>query len=128
METRVGDLLLLYHDSEPLGYARVEDITADVKPGWWLLSLLLLKLPMQHVAWILRDEYIDGAPFSMGGQMMRLERLPRPAVPRFFSDEDVSDPAAVKQTSTEKKDGSRENNVIVLRPRKKKAPPENDIA
>ena len=76
METRVNDLLLIYHEQTPLAYARVEDISADVKPGWWQLSMLLLQLPMQQVTWILREEYIDGGGFVMGGQNMRLERLP----------------------------------------------------
>jgi hypothetical protein len=78
METMTGDLILIHHKDQPMGFARVEDIVADVKPGWWQLTLLLLQLPTAKVTWILREEYIDGGEFTMGGETMRLERLPRP--------------------------------------------------
>ena len=78
METMTGDLILIYHKDQPMGFARVEDIVADVKPGWWQITIMLLQLPTAKVTWILREEYIDGAEFTMGGESMRLERLPRP--------------------------------------------------
>ena len=117
MHTHIGDILLVYHDTTPLGYARVEDISADVKPGWWLLSLLLLKLPMQYATWILREEYIEGQPFSMGGKMTHLERLPRPNTPHLLdadvAEDDVHDVAKDDQPDTGCK-------VIALHSRKKK--------
>ena len=125
MDVRVNDLLLIYHGQIPLIYARVEDISADVKPGWWQLSLLLLKLPLQHVTWILREEYIDGADFSMGGQAMRLERLPSPGV-CLMAEEPPSRPVA----PGENKPAFREERgkVITLRPRAETKPSDPDIA
>lgn len=75
MITRPGDVLVIHHRGQPSGYGRVEEILADVKPGWWQLSLTLLQLPPVAVTWILREEYIDGQEFTMGGEPLRLERL-----------------------------------------------------
>ena len=124
METRVGDIVLVYLENSPVGYARVEDISADIKPEWWSLSLLLLKLPVQNVTWILREEYIEGQPFSMGGQMMRLERLPRPKLPlqvtvdEYPQQKDAEDQDLAQPTA----------NVIDLHSRKKKHKPGKDSA
>lgn len=32
---REGELVLIYVENKPAFYARVEKITADVKPNWW---------------------------------------------------------------------------------------------
>jgi hypothetical protein len=82
METRIGDIKLIHHKNNPVVYARVEEITADVKPGWWQVRLLILQVPARRVSWILRDEYIDGAEFTMDGEPMVLEAL-APAKPEL---------------------------------------------
>lgn len=79
MVTRPGDIILIHRQGEPVAFARVEQITADVKPQWWQMELLFLMVPPQKGSWILREEYIDGGEFTMGGESMRLERLPQPA-------------------------------------------------
>ena len=79
IETMPGDLKLVRHNHRPVAYARVEEITADVKPGWWVLRLMILQVPAQQVSWILRGEYIDGGEFTMGGEPMCLEAVPGPA-------------------------------------------------
>ncbi|MCF8032654.1 MAG: hypothetical protein K9K66_06725 [Desulfarculaceae bacterium] len=83
METKPGDILLIHKENQPVVYARVEEILADVKPHWWQLRLLILHPPAQEATWILREEYIDGGEFTMGGDPLRLERLgpPQPAQP-----------------------------------------------
>ena len=75
--THEADLVLIYYQEKPAVYARVEAIEPDVKKGWFLVTLLLLTLPAQTVTWILRDEYISGEPYTMGGQSMRLEKVKR---------------------------------------------------
>ena len=75
MPTNAGDLVLIHHLNRPVGYARLEEILPDAKPGWWQVRLLLLQVPAQEVVWILREEYINGAEFTMGGEAMRLERV-----------------------------------------------------
>jgi hypothetical protein len=75
METRVGDLVLIYVEGKPAAYARVEDMEPDIKPGWLRVKLLVLTVPIQLVTWILQPEQVDGTPFTMGGTPMRLERV-----------------------------------------------------
>ncbi len=73
-----NDIVLIYLEKQPLAFARIEEILADHKPGWFHVKLLLLQLPLQVVTWILRDAYIDGAEFTMGGKVMRLEKVVSP--------------------------------------------------
>lgn len=74
---REGDVVLIYHENNPTVFARVEDISPDIKKGWYHITLLLLTLPTQMVTWILKDAYIQGEEFTMGGNPMRLEAVKR---------------------------------------------------
>ncbi len=74
-----GDVVLIYHQDEPTVYARIEAIEPDVKKDWYRLTLLMLTIPPQTATWILREEYINGAPFTMGGRPIRIEGV-KPAV------------------------------------------------
>jgi hypothetical protein len=81
-KTGENDLVLIHYEDKPLAFARIEAIAPDPKPGWYQVSLLMLQVPVHVVTWILRDTYIDGAPFTMNGKQMRLEKVvgpPRPA-------------------------------------------------
>lgn len=77
--TSINDIVLIYMEDNPLAFARVEDIEPDHKPGWYHIKLLLLQVPLQVVSWILRDTYIDGEVFTMGGKEMRIEKVVSPA-------------------------------------------------
>lgn len=90
METRIGDIKLIHHNNNPVVYARVEEIVADAKPGWWQVRLLILQVPSREVTWILRDEYIDGGEFTMDGEPMVLKPVvpPKPAL-RVETPEDI---------------------------------------
>lgn len=81
--TSVNDLVLLYMHDKPLSFARVEDIEPDHKRGWFHVKLLMLQIPVQVITWILRDAYINGEPFTMDGNPMRIEKviLPRTEEP-----------------------------------------------
>lgn len=68
---------MIYYQDKPAIYARIEAIEPDIKKNWYQVSLLLLTIPAKTVTWILREEYINGASFTMGGQAMRLEKVPR---------------------------------------------------
>lgn len=72
---REGDVVLIYYDDRPSIYARIEMIEADVKKDWYQVSLLILSVPAQEVTWILREEYINGSPFTMGGRPMKIEHV-----------------------------------------------------
>jgi hypothetical protein len=72
---REGDVVLIYHENNPTVFARVEDISPDMKKDWYHITLLLLTLPTQMVTWILKEVYIEGEEFTMGGKPMRLEAV-----------------------------------------------------
>ncbi len=72
---REGEVVLIYHENNPTVFARVEMITPDIKKDWYHITLLLLTIPTQTVTWILKDAYIEGEEFTMGGQPMRLEAV-----------------------------------------------------
>jgi len=61
-------VVLIYYQDKPAGYARIEAIEPDIKKDWYQITLLLLSIPARTVTWILREEYINGAAFTIGGQ------------------------------------------------------------
>ncbi|MBS3759824.1 MAG: hypothetical protein KGY61_14295 [Desulfobacterales bacterium] len=73
-----NDIVLIYFEDQPAGFARIEAIAPDVKKDWYHVKLLLLQVPLQTVTWILRDVYINGEEFTMGGNRMRLEKVEAP--------------------------------------------------
>jgi hypothetical protein len=73
------DIVLIYLEDTPMTFARIEDISADYKPGWFQVRMLFLQVPLQVVTWILRDSYIDGDPFTMEGKRLRIEKVESPA-------------------------------------------------
>jgi len=77
-----NDVVLIHFEDKPLAFARIESIQPDVKRGWYLVKLLLLQVPLQVVSWLLRDAYIDGEEFTMGGKRMRLGAVVSPEEPR----------------------------------------------
>jgi hypothetical protein len=68
-----NDVVLIYFEDKPSGFARIEDISPDVKKEWYNVTLLLLQIPLQTITWTLKDVYIDGEEFTMNGNRMRLE-------------------------------------------------------
>lgn len=81
MATTCNDLVLVHIDKKPAFYARIEDISADVKAGWWQVKLLVLTHPCQIYTWILEESQINGAQFTMGGTPVMLEKVISPLVP-----------------------------------------------
>ena len=75
-----NDIVLIYFEDKPLVFARIEDISPDIKPDWYHIKLLMLQVPVQVVTWILRNAYINGEQFTMNGKKMRLERVVPPKV------------------------------------------------
>ncbi|NLI82109.1 MAG: hypothetical protein GX443_10550 [Deltaproteobacteria bacterium] len=76
--TREGDVVLVYMDGNPAFFARVEAIDADVKPGWYQVKMLVLQIPLMVITWILRDAYINGDEFTMGGRPVRVVKVVAP--------------------------------------------------
>lgn len=98
-----GDVILIYHEDSPTVFARVEAIEPDVKKGWYQITLQLLTIPTQVVTWILRDEYINGEPFTMGGRAMKLEKVKRVPIEKDDSG---------KVTTEEEKKSTKPGRVI----------------
>lgn len=73
-----NDLVLVHVENKPGFYARIEEITPDVKPNWWQVRLLVLTFPLQMFTWILDDQQLEGADFTMGGTPLRLEPVVSP--------------------------------------------------
>jgi hypothetical protein len=80
--TDLQDLVLIYLENQPLFFARIENITPDVKPGWVRMKFLILQVPLALGEWILLPEYIQGEEFSMGGKKMRIEKVVAPEEPQ----------------------------------------------
>ena len=76
-----NDIVIIYLENSPLAFARIESIEPDIKRGWFIIKLLLLQIPLQAVTWILRDAYINGETFTMGGKEMRMEKVVCPEDP-----------------------------------------------
>ena len=73
--TLEGDLVLIYIRGKPAFFARIEQISEDVKPGWFQVKLFVLQIPLVVVTWILREAYINGEEFTMGGHPVTLARV-----------------------------------------------------
>jgi len=73
--TRENDIVLIYFEDQPFSFARIEDLSPDIKKNWCQVKLLMLQIPLQVVTWTLKEAYIDGAEFTMGGKRMRFEKV-----------------------------------------------------
>ena len=93
--TKENDIVLIHLEDEPIAFARVEHISPDVKNGWYHVKLLMLLVPLQVTTWILRDIYIDGQEFTMGGKRVRMEQVVCP---------EDQEPAEEKLDASEKPD------------------------
>lgn len=114
----INDLVLVHVDNRPGFFARIEDISPDIKRGWWQVSLLVLTVPLQVYTWILDDSQIEGAPFTMGGTPMLLEKVVPPplrAQPPSPSKDDDS-----HQGASERDPAATPQKVVFLSERKKK--------
>lgn len=106
--TAIHDLVLVHIDNKPGFFARVEDISVDVKPGWWQVKLLVLTLPMQVYTWVLDESQINGAHFTMGGTPILLEKVVSPLI----KDEKAEAAPARRETGPE---GPKKASVKVVR-------------
>ena len=120
-----NDIVLIHIEDNPVSFARVEDIKPDVKKGWYVIRLFLLQVPVQAVSWILKDVYINGEEFFMGGKKMRLEVVHCPKEDFGTEDKDNKDQGKKeskqeKQKSHGKKKDPGEAKIISFADMKKK--------
>jgi len=52
-----NDVVLIYYEDQPITFARIENISPDIKKDWYNVKLLMLHVPLQVTTWILRDIY-----------------------------------------------------------------------
>jgi hypothetical protein len=122
--TREGDLVLVYMDGKAAFFARIEAIESDPKPEWFQVKMLVLQVPLAPVTWILREAYINGVEFTMGGHPMRLEKVVYPLEEEQLADEgDEEQNPAHGDDSDALKPVSRKGNVVSLFDRPKKHHP-----
>lgn len=112
--TQEKDIVLIYFEDKPLSFARIEEITADIKPDWYHTRLLILQIPVQVVTWLLRASYIDGTEFTMGGKRIRMEQVECPA---DHAIQKIRNTGEKKKAGTEKSIGAE---IISLSGLKKK--------
>ncbi len=110
------DIVLIYMEDAPIGFARIEDIRPDVKPDWYHVDLLLLQIPPQPVTWILRNAYINGDEFTMNGERMRLDLVESPVAAKA-SDDEAREESPDSEVAPDPE--SSQGNVISLVGRKK---------
>lgn len=111
MPTEVKDLVLVHVNGAPAFFARIEAIEPDIKPNWWQVSLLVLQVPLKIIVWILREAYIQGEEFTMGGRPIRLEKVVSPDQPL--------EPAPT-QPNKERGDAQAKARIISLNERRKR--------
>ena len=71
----IGDVVEIYYREKPAFFARIDSITPDIKKNWFMVELLILAIPLRKVTWTLREEYINGVPFTMEGNEVRIEAV-----------------------------------------------------
>ncbi|UCG21975.1 MAG: hypothetical protein JSU80_05215 [Deltaproteobacteria bacterium] len=76
--SKEGDLVLVHVEDSPAFFARIECISPDVKLDWYQVTLLVLQVPLVEVTWILKEEYIKGTSFTMGGKRVVMEQVVSP--------------------------------------------------
>jgi len=110
--TQENDIVLIYFEDKPLTFARIEEISPDIKKDWYHVKMLVLQIPLQVVTWILRNAYINGDEFTMDGKRIRMERVVCPEEPK---NPDMSE----EKPQEEKPAGEGTAKVISLTNRKK---------
>jgi len=83
----IGDVVLIHFKEEPSFFARIDAIEPDIKKDWFHVKLLILAIPLTSVTWILREEYLNGVPFTMEGNPLRIEPV-KPLEPDVYGRED----------------------------------------
>jgi len=111
----INDLVMVHVENKPGFYARIEDITPDVKKGWWIVKLLVLTFPLQVYTWILDESQLDGASFTMGGTPLMLEKIESP-----IHHEEPAVPAPRTATTAAEQSETERPKVVSLLDRKKK--------
>ena len=94
--------ILVYIENKPAFFARIEEIAPDTKKGWWRVKLLVLQVPLFVTTWILDDEQIRGADFTMNGTPIRIEKVVAPEMPPAKKSSHHKEPRLSEKTTQKK--------------------------
>jgi hypothetical protein len=103
--SKEGDLVLVHVEDSPAFFARIECISPDVKRDWFQVTLLVLQVPLVEVTWILKEDYIKGVSFTMGGKRVVMERVVAPPKELPPDGDRQSLKKTKKKSSTERETG-----------------------
>jgi len=129
METEIIDLILVYIEGIPAFFGRIEDITPDIKPGWWHVHIMVLTIPPGMISWILEKSQINGKDFTMGGVPIRIEKVISPYKQEMEIDEEdgleaedgkIIPLGGIKEEDREEREDRGEGKIISLMDRLKK--------
>jgi hypothetical protein len=104
---REGEVVLIHFNDKPTLYARIENLRPDHKKAWWQLTFLLLTIPPQSLTWILDEDQVRGAEFTMQGNPIRIERVKAP----LASEKTTFD---IEKQASKKKTTNHDNNVVSM--------------
>ncbi|MBF0388716.1 MAG: hypothetical protein HQK71_01285 [Desulfamplus sp.] len=118
-----NDIVLVYMEDSPIFFARIESIWADVKKDWFNIELLVLQIPLKVVVWTLKDIYINGTEFFMGGKKMRIEVVKAPqndfaSAEEAYNDDDEK---SSNRDNDDNKGGGQVVSIAAFQKRKKES-------
>ena len=111
----IHDIVVVNVDNKPGFYARIDEITPDIKPGWWQVQLLVFTFPLQVFTWILDEHQLEGAEFTMGGTPIRMDPVVSP-----LEEERLNQEQKKKKLPERQRPESSKANVVSLLDRRKK--------
>jgi hypothetical protein len=115
-----GDLVLVYMEGKPAFFARIEDISPDLKPEWYQVKLLVLQIPLLVITWILRRTYIDGDEFTMGGRPVKVVKVISPEEVNEAVEARLQDSTETPEPPGEAIEPAKKGKVVSLMDRRKK--------
>ena len=111
----INDIVVVNVDNKPGFYARIDEITPDIKPGWWQVQLLVFTFPLQVFTWILDEHQLEGAEFTMGGTPIRMDPVVSP-----LEEERLKKEQKEKKQPERQRPESGNGKVVSLADRRKK--------
>lgn len=111
----INDIVVVNVDNKPGFYARIDEITPDIKPGWWQVQLLVFTFPLQVFTWILDEHQLEGAEFTMGGTPIRMDPVVSP-----IEEERLRSELEEKKQPERQRPEARKAKVVSLSDRRKK--------
>lgn len=96
-----NSIVLIYIQSTPKFYARIEKIDPDIKPGWYHVNIKPLYIlpnnnPAENFSWLIRDVYIQGEPFTIDGTEVQIIESPPPIETLKRNNDNTEDDAEEK--------------------------------